>query len=180
MWHNDYRTLVSCWSCSWRQNKIISDFSDSIRLLHLDSWIGPLIPLREEDELLPKAMIHLHKHWHLVPFETAWAFKTSLKGLQMWQSDMQEIWSLLEQKSKAEDGGTQSTIVFLHKRILHWMPTSLHYEESPGIKLQWEPLHLLRWISPVISPASYVVSSACHPMKHCWSHTFPFHTTMES
>lgn len=62
-----------------------------------------------------------------------WTFKTSVKGLQMWQSDMQEIWSLLEQKHKAEDGGTQSTVVFLHKRILHWMPTSLHYEESPGI-----------------------------------------------
>lgn len=80
MWHNNYKGLISCWSCSWRQSKFISEISNSIRHLCLDSWISPLIPLREEDELLSKGMIHLHTHWHLVPLESIWSFKTSVQS----------------------------------------------------------------------------------------------------
>jgi len=44
---------------------------------------------------------------------------------------MQEIWSLLEQKPKAEEGCTQTTIVFA--QVNPTLPISFHFKESLGI-----------------------------------------------
>lgn len=151
MWHNDCKRLVSCWSRTWRQNKITSENSNSIR--HLDSWISPSIPLREEDELLSEGTIHLHKHWHLVPLETSRGFKTSVQGWQVGHRTHRRSGPFLERTPIAEAGRCpkRGTQLCLH----NWMPPEMPiYKGSLG----WSapvPIHVCSGESHLmIFPAS--------------------------